>query len=142
MPSAFAEDTSLPKVSQESFPASLSTIENVSSYKSYDTGLNLDAKIEFIDPKLASQNKVPPSEITPQAGERRVYVKSEYAIGALKIAGYNVGPINNQTFLCSVAKGHTSHTTITTTVTGTLQLSGTYTQNALNLVKSTRSLFL
>ncbi|AHV98924.1 hypothetical protein [Paenibacillus sabinae] len=146
--STFAEEISPSAISQVSIPASLNSISGekgvISSYKSYDTGVNPDARVEFIDSKLAEQNKLSlqPKQnlVSPRAGETRVYVKSEYALGALQIAGYNVGPINNQAFLISVARGHTAQRTSSLTITGSLQVQGSFDVNVLKLVKESLQL--
>ncbi|MGN7309068.1 hypothetical protein ACTHQ2_24305, partial [Bacillus subtilis] len=64
--------------------------QDLSGNKKYETPGNPNATYEFVDPKLVRKNN---SEITPQAGDRRVYVKSGYSVSKSVITGYSVGPI-------------------------------------------------
>lgn len=108
----------------------------MSGHTEYDTGVNPDARVSFVDPVKLEQN----NSISTRAGDRRAYVKTEYALGALQITGYNVGPINNQKFIVSVAKGHTNQASQSVTVTGSLQVTGTFNSNVLGLIKSSLNL--
>ncbi|MET1171549.1 hypothetical protein [Paenibacillus amylolyticus] len=94
--------------------------EDLSGNKKYETPGNPNATYEFVDPKLVRKNN---SEITPQAGDRRVYVKSAYSVGSSVITGYSVGPIEQQTLLISVPKGKTSSKTSKSSVSGTVKFS-------------------
>jgi hypothetical protein len=140
-PSAFAESV-VPIVAEqgtipESITASITALSDIDgqigNFKVYDTGVNPDARISFVDPAKLAQNDDP---VTSRAGDRRVYVKTEYAVGALTLVGNFVGPINNQKFIVSVAKGHTNQASQTVTVSGSLQVTGSYNQNVLGLIKA------
>lgn len=153
-PSAFGEQASsveVPSASAEqassvNVPSALSAAfgndgGEISSYKEYDTGVNLNAQVTVVEPALVAEgNSKTNSLIQPFAEERRVYSHTTYSIGTLQIAGYGVGPINNQKFIVSVAKGHTNTASSAVTVTGTLQVSGSINNNVLGLVKSSLNL--
>ncbi|WP_133257470.1 hypothetical protein [Paenibacillus montanisoli] len=120
-------DTSVP-------PALLDTLPEgavISGYNAIDTGVNPDATVTFVDPLRAGKAEKPNS----YAGDRRVYVKTQYAIGKLSMVQSSTGPINNQKFIVSVARGHTNTASTAVTVSGSLQLAGTYNVNVVNLVK-------
>ncbi|WP_157136319.1 hypothetical protein [Paenibacillus sp. Aloe-11] len=97
----------------------------------FETQGNPNARVEFVDPKLVQKNSV----ITPQAGDRRVYVKSEYSLGSNKITGYSVGPIQKQTLIISVAKGRTATRSSSLTVSGTVSITATVDANIAYIVK-------
>ncbi|SDT27310.1 hypothetical protein SAMN05444162_3632 [Paenibacillaceae bacterium GAS479] len=130
-PTVAAEPPTTIEVSAEA-PASLG---EVSSYKKFDSGINLNARITAIDREKLAQNKY-----TANAGDRRVYIKSDYVAGSVKIAAYNVGPMTDQQHLVSIAKGKEAYVEKNTTVSGSLKLSGSYNQNVLGLVKASLNL--
>lgn len=138
VPSVFAE-----QVSSVTVPSALSAAINteegvVSSYKEYDTGVNLDARVSVVEPALVAKKNN--SLIQPFAGDSRVYSHTEYTVGKLQIVNYSVGPVNNQKFIVSVAKGHTNTASSSVTVSGTLQVSGSFNNNVLGLVKTSLNL--
>ncbi|MGE6578500.1 hypothetical protein ACQKFM_26690 [Paenibacillus xylanexedens] len=94
--------------------------QDLDGNKKYETPGNPNATYEFVDPKLVRKNN---SEITPQAGDRRIYVKSGYSVSKSVITGYSVGPIEQQTLLISVPKGKTSSKTSKSSVSGTVKFS-------------------
>ncbi|WP_028609698.1 hypothetical protein [Paenibacillus harenae] len=143
--SAFAEQASSVKVPSALSAAFGNEEGEISNYKEYDTGVNLNAQVTVVEPALVAKsnsmnNSKNNSLIQPLAEERRVYSHTTYSIGTLQIAGYSVGPINNQKFIVSVAKGHTNTASSSLTVTGTLQVSGSFNNNVLGLVKSSLNL--
>ncbi|PYE48590.1 hypothetical protein HUB98_22495 [Paenibacillus barcinonensis] len=92
--------------------------QDLEGAKKYETVGNPNATYEFVDPKLARKNN---SEVTPQAGDRRVYVKSAYVVSKSVITGYSVGPMEQQTLLISVPKGKTSSKTSQSSISGTVK---------------------
>ena len=125
-----------PQISSSPFVTadSFSDIENTATiFKKYEPVVDLNTRIEFVDPTLSQSN----GSATNRAGDRRVYVSSSIGIGSSQITGYDVGPIQKQTFLLSVPKGKVLQMSSSKSVSGTLSISGTYNQNVLNLIKTT-----
>ncbi|WP_431086823.1 hypothetical protein [Paenibacillus sp. 8b26] len=132
-PLSFAEENSGNTIQNTTAEIAESSIQDVptSAITRFETQGNPDARVEFVDPKLVEKNSV----ITPQAGDHRVYVKSEYALGNNKITGYSVGPVQKQTLIVSVAKGRTATRSSSLTVSGTVSITATVDANIAYIVK-------
>lgn len=82
---------------------------------------NNNATAEYVDPNISSEV---PAE--PEYGQiYEVYSHSTYYFYSKTITGYSVGPLNNQTFLLSVARGSTKTLSHSITVSGTVSYSAT-----------------
>jgi hypothetical protein len=132
-PVSFAEEDSGNTIQNTTAEITESSIQDVpsSAITRFEAQGNPNARVEFVDPKLVEKNSV----ITPQAGDHRVYVKSEYALGSNKITGYSVGPIQKQTLIVSVAKGRTATRSSSLTVSGTVSITATVDANIAYIVK-------
>ncbi|MBY0206774.1 hypothetical protein [Paenibacillus cucumis (ex Kampfer et al. 2016)] len=144
-----AEEFTNVGVNENSLPQSLASEneiqEEISSYSSDSYEINPNYTVEFVDPVLVlknanSQVAKQKDAVGPLAGDRRVYEKTGYAIGNMKIAGYSVGPLTNQVHLVSVAKGKTETVSKATTVTGSLQVTGSFNTAILKLVRGSLEL--
>ncbi|KZE65192.1 hypothetical protein AV545_04510 [Paenibacillus jamilae] len=132
-PVSFAEDNSDNTIQNTTAEITESSVQDVpsSAITRFEQQGNPDARVEFVDPKLVEKNSV----ITPQAGDHRVYVKSEYALGSNQITGYSVGPIQKQTLIVSVAKGRTATRSSSLTVSGTVSITATVDAKIAYIVK-------
>lgn len=79
------------------------------------------AKIEFVDKKLENNKKS--KSFSTQGEIYEVYDHSYYVYGSQTLRQYDVGPMTNQTFLISVAKGETLTLSNSVTVSGTVSYS-------------------
>jgi hypothetical protein len=135
-------EKTVPAVEQEkAVPASLRAIvgedSEITSYKEYDTGVTQNVTVSFVDPLHLGNDDTS----TSRAGDHRVYKKTVYAIDKLTASGISVGPIDNQKFIVSVAKGHSSGSpSQNVSVTGALYIKGTYNNHVVELVKSALNL--
>ncbi|MGO4108224.1 hypothetical protein [Paenibacillus sp. YAF4_2] len=132
----------VPSVEQEkAVPASLSAIaldeSEITSYKEFDTGITQNATVSFVDPLHLGNDDTS----TSRAGDHRVYKKTVYAIDKMTSVAISVGPIDNQKFIVSAAKGHSSSSpSQNVSVTGALSIKGTYNSHVIELVKAALNL--
>ncbi|UDK97112.1 hypothetical protein EYB33_12745 [Lysinibacillus sphaericus] len=103
---------------------SVENLEGTTVVQEFEVEGNQNATVEFIDPDLVGKSRNELSKIddsvSPLGVINEVYSYSYYSYGSHSIAAYNVGPISNQKFLVSVARGQTKNISQTVTVSGSV----------------------
>jgi hypothetical protein len=88
-----------------------------------------NAKVSFVDSKLAGSAGPEARGIISEA-----YDSSYYVVDSNNITSYNIGPIDSQKFLLSVATGQTKTLNSATSISGTVTYSGGVSVEIKNLI--------
>ncbi|MDO7905652.1 hypothetical protein Q5741_04405 [Paenibacillus sp. JX-17] len=97
---AYADD--VPFAVRSQLSPRLQGKQMISSYQEFDTDLNRKAYATFTDSSFAEQRQT----AAARGGERRIYIKSTYVLGRVHDIQKHALPLQNDSFLVNVAKGH------------------------------------